>query len=99
MGRDKLTELLSEFKESKTEGYFGQFLVRKGVLSREKLGILLIRQSAARNGGVGRRHVEQAKVIADRTSNRLMDELESFMDGLKKSLAKSEASASGDTRS
>jgi len=71
LGHGELSELLAEFNELKVEELLGQFLVRKGILSQEKLELLLIRQSAARNGGVERVHVKQAMAIAQRASQTL----------------------------
>jgi len=84
---EKLTELLSEFMNGEHGGYFGQFLIKKGVLTREKLEFILIRQSASRSGGVEDHHVAQAKKIAAKTSSKLMDEVDGFLENMHKSLA------------
>lgn len=76
---DELSELLSEFRYRQKGILFGQFLVEKGVLTNEKLQLLLIRQSAARGGGVEKRHVVQAMDLANKTSRRMMRELDGFL--------------------
>lgn len=97
IGSDELIELLSEFRSSDAGGYFGQFLLERGVLSREKLEFVLLRQAAARDGGIQRQHVDRAKEIAAKTSVKLSIEMDNFMDGLNRSLA--EKSVSSDTGS
>lgn len=87
INQDELTELLSEFKSVNSGGYFGQFLITKGVLTREKLEFVLIRQSASRTGGVKDHHVERAKQIAAKTSMKLMEEADGFLDGMNRALA------------
>lgn len=84
---EELNELLSEFRGVNSGGYFGQFLIKKGVLTREKLEFVLIRQSASRTGGVKDHHVERAKQIAAKTSMKLMEEVDGFLDGMNRALA------------
>lgn len=86
--RARMDELLSEFKSINSGGYFGQFLIEKGVLSREKLELLLIRQSAVRAGGATRKHVRQAMDVAHKTSQRIMDDVEEFMTRTQSALMK-----------
>lgn len=88
LDRNELVELLSEFHGLETGELFGQFLTRKGILSKERLELLLIRQSAARAGGPTRKHVKQAMDVAQRTSQRIMDDVEDFMASTKTALAK-----------
>ena len=88
LGHDELSELLVEFNELKVEELLGQFLVRKGVLSQEKLELLLIRQSAARDGGVERKHVKQAMAIAQRTSQAVLECADGFVSDAQAALAK-----------
>jgi len=85
---DELVGLLSEFQELKVEELLGQFLVKKGVITEEKLELLLIRQAAARNGGVETQHVKQAIAIAQRTSQSLTDCVDGFVSDTTLALAK-----------
>lgn len=83
----ELSELLSEFRQLNREELFGQFLVRKGVLSDEKLQLLLIRQSAVRSGGVQDKHVMQARELSDRTFRKAEKEVEDFFAEANKALS------------
>ena len=65
--------LLDEFLELPVEEHLGQFLVRKGVMSQERLELFLIKQAALRNGGVEDLHVRQAMQVADRVSSELTE--------------------------
>lgn len=88
LGHGELSELLAEFNELKVEELLGQFLVRKGVISQEKLELLLIRQSAARNGGVEKEHVKQALAICQRTSQTVMETVDDLVGSTQVALAK-----------
>jgi len=85
---DELLDLLAEFQDLKVEELLGQFLVRRGVITPEKLQFLLIRQAASRNGGVEKVHLRQAIEIAQRTSENLSDTVDDFSSGMHAALAK-----------
>ena len=84
----ELSELLVEFNELKVEELLGQFLVRKEVLSPEKLELLLIRQEAERNGGVERQHVKRAMAIAQQTSLKVAEGVEDLVSSTQVAMAK-----------
>ena len=87
LDQNELDEFLAEFRRLRIEELFGQFLMKKGVLSEEKLELLLIRQSAIREGGANRGHVKQAIGVAHRTSQRIMNDVEEFMAETQAALA------------
>ncbi len=64
-------ELFTEFSKQTVDELLGQFLVRKDVLTEEKLEFLLIKQEAIANGGVEDIHVARALKIADRARERV----------------------------
>lgn len=76
----ELSELLYEFRKLSKNGLLGQFLIEKGVITKEKLQMLLIRQSAARSGGAKARHVTQAMELANKTSRKMLSELDDFIE-------------------
>lgn len=88
LDHNELSELLAEFNDLKVEELLGQFLVRKEVISQEKLELLLIRQSAARNGGVEKEHVKQALAICRRTSQAMSDTVDDLVGSTQVALAK-----------
>jgi hypothetical protein len=98
LDQNELTELLAEFWDLNTDEHFGQFLVRKGILSKEKLELTLIRQSATRSGGAKRRHVEQAMEVARKTSQRIMQDLDGMLDFLDGPVTEPGAGAGRDSR-
>jgi hypothetical protein len=85
---NELAELLVEFNEQTVEELLGQFLVRKEVLTPEKLELLLIRQEAARNGGVERQHVQRAMKIATATSLKVANGVDELMSSTQVAMAK-----------
>ena len=88
VGQNELAELLAEFNDLKVEELLGQFLVRKGVLAPEKLELLLIRQEAARNGGVEKQHIQRAMKIAAATSLKVVDRVEDLVSSTEIAMAK-----------
>ena len=88
LDENELAELLSEFQGLKVEELLGQFLVRKEVLTPEKLELLLIRQEAARNGGVEREHVQRAMKIAQATSRKVTQGVDDFVSSTEIAMAK-----------
>ena len=86
--QNELSELLVEFNDLKVEELLGQFLVRKEVISPEKLELLLIRQEAERNGGVERQHVKRAMEIAQQTSNKVAQGVEDLVSSTEIAMAK-----------
>jgi hypothetical protein len=84
----EFNELLAEFNDLKVEELLGQFLVRKDVLSPEKLELLLIRQEAERNGGVEKKHVRQALRLAHSTTQKVQDGVDDFVSCTQVALAK-----------
>lgn len=72
-------ELFSEFSKQSVNELLGQFLVRKNVLTDEKLQLLLIRQEALENGGVEDQHVVRAMRVADQASERVSSGIDDLM--------------------
>ena len=88
LDQNELSELLAEFNDLKVEELLGQFLVRKGVLTPEKLQLLLIRQEAERNGGVERKHVQQALQLAHSTSQKVQQGVDDLVSCTQVAMAK-----------
>ena len=88
LDENELAELLVEFNELKVEELLGQFLVKREIITPEKLELLLIRQKAERNGGVEREHVQQAMRLAAKTSQKVTDGVEDFMSSTAVAMAK-----------
>lgn len=72
---EKLLELVVEFQQY-AGSMLGIFLVEKGVLSAEKLQLVLLRQKAVRNGGVEHEHVMEAMRIADGMQARVTTQVD-----------------------
>jgi hypothetical protein len=88
VSQTELSELLAEFNSLKVEELLGQFLVRKNILSPEKLELLLIRQEAERTGGVGRQHVLRALNVAKQSSKKVSDGVDDFVANTRLVMAK-----------
>lgn len=86
--QSQLSELLHEFHESSIEVLLGKFLVSKGVMTEEKLELLLLRQSAERSGGVEHEHVMRALKIADSSQKKLNNGMDRFNESATSCLAK-----------
>lgn len=67
---DEFDELMDEFNDTRIESLLGRFLVTRGVITEEKLELLLIRQKAKRNGGVDASHIMEAMEIAEKAERR-----------------------------
>jgi len=76
--REKLSAIINEFHKH-AGVMLGQFMVECGSLSPEKLVLLLLKQKAARNGGVEHEQVMEAMALATSVQHRVDIQVDRFV--------------------
>jgi hypothetical protein len=76
LDRERLGDLLEEFKVLDDGTLLGQFLVSKKVLTQERLEFILMKQDAKRHDGVTNEHLLKAFDIAQVATDRVSQSME-----------------------
>jgi len=72
---EHLRSLVDDFRRE-TDIRLGSFLVGKGILSEDKLSVLLLKQDVRRGKGILDRHVEAAWEISKKVEERLLQQID-----------------------
>lgn len=86
--KEELNRMVIEFSKASIEMLLGKFLVGKGVLSQERLEILLLKQQADRGDGVEHEHVIEAMKIATNSQEKVNNGIDKLNTATEAALSK-----------